>query len=68
MPGLKRNVVPLDFASLYPSLIIARNMCYSTFVDNDDIPDEMCHVMEWDDHVACSHDPKLFVKMLLQRS
>ncbi len=43
-------------------------MCYSTFVDNDDIPDDMCHVMEWDDHVACSHDPKLFVKMLLQRS
>ncbi len=37
-------------------------MCYSTFVDNDDIPDEMCHVMEWDDHVACSHDPKVIRK------
>ncbi len=34
----------------------------STFVDNDDIPDEMCHVMEWDDHVACSHDPKVIRK------
>ncbi len=37
-------------------------MSYSTFVDNDDIPDEMCHVMEWDDHVACSHDPKVIRK------
>lgn len=62
IPGLKRNVVPLDFSSLYPSLIIAKNMDYSTFVDNDDIPDDMCHVMEWDDHVACSHDPKVIRK------
>jgi DNA polymerase elongation subunit (family B) len=62
IPGLKLNVVPLDFSSLYPSLIIAKNMDYSTFVDNDMIPDEMCHVMKWDDHVACEHDPKVIRK------
>ncbi len=64
----KKKCCSFRFASLYPSLIMQETCVYSTFVDNDDIPDEMCHVMEWDDHVACSHDPKVIRKMLLQRS
>ena len=32
VPGLHRNVAVLDFSSMYPSIIIAHNFCFSTFV------------------------------------
>lgn len=54
VPGRYNNVVPFDFASLYPTTIIAYNIDYHTWVpDDSDIPDEMCHVMEWEDHLGC---------------
>ena len=60
VPGMYENVVPFDFASLYPSTIIAYNIDYSTFVSpNDHIDDSECHVFEWEDHVGCQHDPKM---------
>lgn len=63
VPGSYNNVVPFDFASLYPTTIIAYNIDYHTWVPNDsDIPDEMCHVMEWSDHISCIHDPKIIRK------
>lgn len=59
IPGLYENVVPFDFASLYPTTIIAYNIDYSTLVlDNDEISDDQCHIMEWEDHVNCIHDKK----------
>jgi len=58
-PGVYHNVIPLDFNSLYPSAIIAYNIDYTTFVVDDKIPDSMCHVMEWEDHIMCKHDPKV---------
>ena len=54
VPGEYSSVVPFDFASLYPTTIIAYNIDYHTWVpDDSDIPDEMCHVLEWEDHIGC---------------
>lgn len=54
--GVYDIVLPFDFASLYPTTIIAYNIDYSTLVTDPNIPDEDCHVMEWEDHVGCVHD------------
>lgn len=49
--GTHRYVFVYDFASLYPSIIMAKNICYSTLVGEErtDIPDSHCHVAEWDE-------------------
>jgi DNA polymerase elongation subunit (family B) len=58
--GRHKKVVPFDFASLYPTTIIAYNIDYHTWVKDDSgIPDSLCHVMDWQDHVGCIHDPKI---------
>lgn len=57
VPGVYDCVVPFDFASLYPSIIIAYNIDFSTLVPFDSqIPDELCNVIEWDEHIGCTHD------------
>jgi DNA polymerase elongation subunit (family B) len=53
VPGLYENVVPFDFASLYPSTIIAYNIDYSTLVLDESIPDSACQTMAWIDHFNC---------------
>uniref|UniRef100_A0A6C0IX15 DNA polymerase n=1 Tax=viral metagenome TaxID=1070528 RepID=A0A6C0IX15_9ZZZZ len=48
IPGLYRNILIFDFASLYPSIIRAFNICYTTLVPPEsNIPDEMCNVLAW---------------------
>jgi DNA polymerase elongation subunit (family B) len=59
IPGIYDKVIPFDFASLYPTSIIAYNIDYSTLVLDDKIPDEKCNVIEWEDHQGCEHDPKV---------
>jgi DNA polymerase elongation subunit (family B) len=67
-PGNYEMVVPFDFASLYPTTIIAYNIDYHTWVPPDhDVPDKLCHVMEWEDHIGCIHDPKIIRKMELSK-
>jgi DNA polymerase elongation subunit (family B) len=52
----EENICVLDFASLYPTCIISRNLCYSTIViDNNerylDLPDTKYERIEWDDSI-----------------
>lgn len=54
--GVYDRVLPFDFASLYPTTIIAYNIDYSTLVIDPNIPDSDCHVMEWQDCIGCEHD------------
>lgn len=61
VPGLYRNVVPFDFASLYPSSMISHNIDFSTFLPEGtcpDVPDSQCHIIAWDDHSGCQHSRK----------
>lgn len=53
-PGYHNNVASLDFTSLYPTMMIVYNICYTTIVaDDDPIPDSECHVLSWEDHHGC---------------
>lgn len=37
VPGIYKMILPFDFASLYPSIIIAHNLDFSTFVKESDV-------------------------------
>ena len=65
VPGIYDSVVPFDFSSLYPTTIIAYNIDYSTLVTDENYPDSKCHVMRWEDHLGCEHDPKVIRRIEL---
>lgn len=48
VPGVYSDVVPFDFASLYPTTIIRYNVCFSTVAPGS-VPDSECHVITFSD-------------------
>lgn len=59
VPGVYELVGVLDFASLYPTTMIDFNIDYTTILrDDEKWPEHLTHVLEWEDHVGCEHDPK----------
>ncbi len=60
--GLYKTILPFDFASLYPSIIMSHNIDYSKLIledpkhPNTEIPDEDCHIFKWEEHIGCPHD------------
>jgi DNA polymerase elongation subunit (family B) len=60
------NGVVTHNCSLYPSILVAYNIDYSTLCDdpflasrgifNTEIPDFKCNVFEWSEHINCRHD------------
>ena len=58
-PGIYHCIPCLDFKSLYPTVMIANNIDHRSFVPpelEDKIPDDMCHVIEWDEEVEIEED------------
>jgi DNA polymerase delta subunit 1 len=56
--GDYNNVVTYDFESLYPTVLIALNICYTTILpQNDPTPDSECNLVPISEHVGCPHDP-----------
>jgi DNA polymerase delta subunit 1 len=47
--GLHDNLAVVDFASLYPSIIMAYNICYTTFDSGQRYADEDCTVLDFDE-------------------
>lgn len=57
--GIYDNIICLDFASLYPSIMQAFNICYTTLIPPEFdkyVKDEDCHIIEFDQEDVAADD------------
>ncbi len=60
VPGLHDNVLCWDFASLYPTIIMAQNIDYTTLVHKSIehlVPDELCNIIIFEQEEAVVIEP-----------
>jgi len=60
--GLWDFVIVLDFKSLYPSIIRAKNICFTTFIPperDDTIPDDQCRIVAWTSDLGAKHEDQV---------
>lgn len=61
IPGLHKNVICLDFASLYPSIIMAHNICFSTLIPPEQsakVTDDYAESIKFDQEEPRDGKPK----------